>query len=523
VAKLASDIMEIAEGVFLWLRLVMDDLVRAHAEGASLREVAQYLSVFPKDLEELYKNIIQRVPQEFRQESYYMLEIVLRTDEQLSIKRFIGCLICAECETLENCIARLQTEISTPLSSDSVIRWLKSRCGGLIEPISSSEYRMAKLQFMHQTVKDFISLPGFQKLITQEDNLIPVENGYSILSKQLLASVLSRLHKMRADPTARWDSREWKRRLWDGRHMLYQAEASTGKSQKLLLDEANSIISLYSEVYTGFLSESFPFNSIISFAVTSNLYLYLQETLQERHCVNSNPTISLLHCAVQASKILASSSRPLGRSDLRREEDFGKMIKLLLSHGADLKATWKGLTPFQLLFRNWYEGLQRYNYYNMPRSMLAVVSALLCGGQDPNEDIMFQVGNDDEESQQTCKALHIANLEMAQLLQCNTNLNALDSRGRTPLDACLSVDLSQLDKGLYHRREEGPLQLILLLIENGACVTRAGQCVLVTFVQALERLGFRHIDLDRIRSAPILTKRRRVVPKIPKILKQKSK
>jgi hypothetical protein len=91
VEKLASDIMERAEGVFLWLKLVMDDLIRAHAEGDSLRELTQHLSAFPKDLEDLYKNIIQKVPQEFRQESYYMLEIVLRSDEQLDIDTFMDC------------------------------------------------------------------------------------------------------------------------------------------------------------------------------------------------------------------------------------------------------------------------------------------------------------------------------------------------------------------------------------------------------------------------------------------------
>jgi hypothetical protein len=93
VAKLASEIIGKAEGVFLWLKLVMDSLLQAHKDGASLAELAEKLSVFPKDLEDLYKNIIQRIPQEYRQESYYMLEIVLRSDEQLGIDNFMDCLI----------------------------------------------------------------------------------------------------------------------------------------------------------------------------------------------------------------------------------------------------------------------------------------------------------------------------------------------------------------------------------------------------------------------------------------------
>ena len=149
MAKLTLEIMEKTEGVFLWLKLVVESLLRAHKDGASLAELAQNLSNFPEDLEDLYKNIIQRVPQGFRQESYYMLEIVLRSDRQLDLERFMGCLICAPCETLENCVAKIEAEISMPRSSDSILRRLKSRCGGLIELITDSDFGEAKLQFMH--------------------------------------------------------------------------------------------------------------------------------------------------------------------------------------------------------------------------------------------------------------------------------------------------------------------------------------------------------------------------------------
>jgi len=447
VEKLASDTMERAEGVFLWLKLVMDDLIRAHAEGASLTELTQNLSTFPKDLEDLYKNIIQRIPQEFRQEGYYMLEIVLRSDEQLSVESYMSCLICARCKTLENCIAKLETEFSTIPSFDSVVRRLKSRCGGLIELITDSKSWQAELQFMHQTVKDFISLPGFQKLITQEDNLIPEENGYTILGKRLLAIGLSRVRKTDIDPRLVPWERIWEI-FWVRRHLFYQAEVSTGKSQKNLLDEADSIISHFER--PGLPSESYPFNTMISFGVAANLYLYIQETLQERQCVNSNPKISLLHCAVLAASSSNLNFASLNGSDIPRAADFSEMTKLLLSHGADLKALWENLTPFQLLFKRWLELYDSELYdselydpelydselYDSPgysiihRSLLTIVSAFLDGGQDPND--------------------------------------ILDQQGRTALDFCMEVLLFKLDTIFYHFKPKELIQLTLLLVENGA-------------------------------------------------------
>lgn len=44
VGNLISDIIKRVEGIFLWLILVMDDLVGAHAGGASLMELSRRLS-----------------------------------------------------------------------------------------------------------------------------------------------------------------------------------------------------------------------------------------------------------------------------------------------------------------------------------------------------------------------------------------------------------------------------------------------------------------------------------------------
>lgn len=54
VVELELGIIQRAKGVFLWLKLVMDEVIQEHAEGSTLKEIAEIISLFPKDLEELY-------------------------------------------------------------------------------------------------------------------------------------------------------------------------------------------------------------------------------------------------------------------------------------------------------------------------------------------------------------------------------------------------------------------------------------------------------------------------------------
>jgi hypothetical protein len=422
-------------------------------------------------------------------------------------------LICAPCKTLKDCVAKLEAEIPTPRTPDSVTRRLKSRCGGLIELIAGSGFGEVKLQFMHQTVKDFISLPEFQKLITQEDNLIPGENGYTFLSKNWLTTFISRPSEMHPDSTF-VEKSNYIGLLEEGLHLLYQAEVSTGKSQKLLLDEAESITSSCFERITHGGVELPPFNSLFSFCVISNLYLYIQETLQERHCVNSNLTLPLLGSIALNASLPFPFFNDVNRPGISRQEDIGPMIRLLLAHGADLKALWKGLTPFQILFQRCFLGPSGSGA-KITWHMLNVVHALLDAGQDPDEDIVVRGGYNGR-IKMKCKALHVANTEMAQLLlQYNADVNALDEQGLTALDVCVRV-VGNLPEVGDDRQPEDAIRLTLLLLNNGACLTREGKKALGTFTAIVKR-WCGTTDLDRIRSAPLLPIRQQVVPAMKRL------
>lgn len=78
-SPLVSIIMEKAQGVFLWVRLAMDELIRARIDGASLAELNEIILTLPDELEQFYERIITRLLRRYRLESFVMLEVLVRT------------------------------------------------------------------------------------------------------------------------------------------------------------------------------------------------------------------------------------------------------------------------------------------------------------------------------------------------------------------------------------------------------------------------------------------------------------
>jgi hypothetical protein len=57
---LVTGIIENAQGVFMWVRLVVEELVVAVWEGDSVQELKMLLSTIPTELEDLYVRVVRR-------------------------------------------------------------------------------------------------------------------------------------------------------------------------------------------------------------------------------------------------------------------------------------------------------------------------------------------------------------------------------------------------------------------------------------------------------------------------------
>jgi ankyrin repeat protein len=460
-----------AEGVFLWLKFALDNVLRTHREGGTMAHVLQLVSSLPDELDQFYELIIMNVPPQHRRETYVMLETVLRYDRELKAKEFSGVIACSNITTLKGTSKELPFPTSVDVAEPQLARRLRSRCGGLLEletrvgkpkwnsslgkhgwsgdehdssgdqpdssgdePDSSGDEPESIVRFMHQTVKEFVSRPGFRRLVLPKDHTLPLENGHSFLSVYGLCRLYHATNR----------SIEFYNFL----NHTTEVELTTGRSQKKMLDE------IPPSHFSG------GCNSLMSFAVSRNLRLFVLEALEisGNEIVNQNPGQSLLHYAVE---------RETHRSANRSESgDLLDMVAILLKAGADVKAICYGRTPFQAYF----ERLGNIIPFKRVEDVTRTVQYFLeIGGQDPNEEIYG--GR---------KALHISSGDLTHVLvRFGADVNARDRLGRTPLTAIVEQFILQFHKNYYARLGEAYETVACLLSHGGR------------FTKAMVREGFR--------------------------------
>lgn len=73
---LVQNIVQKAEGVFIWVRLVVEDISEGLTDGDTLDELQQWLANIPTDLEELYRRVIENIKKQYVEEAHQLFKIV---------------------------------------------------------------------------------------------------------------------------------------------------------------------------------------------------------------------------------------------------------------------------------------------------------------------------------------------------------------------------------------------------------------------------------------------------------------
>jgi hypothetical protein len=474
IGQLTQAVVEKARGVFLWVRLVMKDFLQRSTDGASLHELREVLKSIPEELEDFYNTIIQKIPTDYRVEAYNMLEVVLRSDKFLGLGEYIGAIACATCETLGECRGRLNVETSQS-ARISLARKLQSRCGGLLEIVQATPIDpdiavdLPTVQFMHETVREVVSKPGFRQSILGNGALSSGQNGHSILAKYYLSTATNSIVA-----------------ISQGMHHARLSEATTGLDQAEFLDSVDAdTFNLWREV--GLAYSPFCPNTVISLAVVADLRLYVTKELKRKPLwVNMHPEMSLLHTAVNHTSLNQDQSSP--GLKVNPHHSLGPMCEILLKCGVSLHSEYQGCTPFQsILIVNPADA----------KMALKMIKVFLEAGQDPNIDLYSSPGSLDL----VWKPLHRPWPELSSLLlEHNAMTDALDSSGATPLDRYLVHFVQQ--KSIYdsYRQVDKDLEMILTLIEHGGRITRMALRYFPLVLRRLEKFYAVPKELRDIRS-----------------------
>ncbi|KAF2183956.1 hypothetical protein K469DRAFT_634657 [Zopfia rhizophila CBS 207.26] len=167
-AELVSDISRKAQGVFLWVFLVVKSLRDGLTNGDSLALLRQRLEDIPSDLEPFFDKLINSVDKIYQRQMAVTFEVAIRAPEPLSMLTYWF----LEEEDIEAVYHAAETSLNTEQPDthtieDRMIRRLNGRYKGLLEAVGVPGTR--KVNFIHRTVRDYLRTRTVHRLFAQTD------------------------------------------------------------------------------------------------------------------------------------------------------------------------------------------------------------------------------------------------------------------------------------------------------------------------------------------------------------------
>ncbi|KAG8534382.1 uncharacterized protein KY384_001227 [Bacidia gigantensis] len=362
---LVLDIVDRAEGVFLWVFLVVRSLQRGLTNSDTIFELQKRLQMLPTDLEVFFKNMLDSVEKFYHEHAariYLMCLAASGSLTTMSLSYF------DEENPSFGCVRNIK-----PWSPHQVDRRCKAsrtrilaRCTDLLQ-ISNDN----RVDFLHRTVNDFLQ--------TRDMTVLLIERaGADFNSHYHLCNAM--LAQIKTIPTgATYDGQsshaEDLTSLID--HLMYHAyqlEVETrSPGQDLLLEMEHTVATLRSANADGNwraldLKNGFREGWIFSRAIQEGLYRFLSKELTGVKKLIENGGIGRLPLDIA---LRPKSSHHSRGSDPR-------IIRLLLDQGADPNQQWEGVITWGLYLSNAARELSAARR----RNNFVIVEMLLMHGAD---------------------------------------------------------------------------------------------------------------------------------------------
>ena len=176
IQALSGRIREQANGVFLWARLAVDELMQRAAEGQSEADLSQVLDAMPAEVEGLYQRILDSIPQLLRTEAAILLNLLL--DDSLphdlwglfaaleAVARHLGLdVITVESLNEPDCRRRLLATLGSLLDLSCVDSTPDNDTvyisASLSRKLHRNEFPLIRPKLMHDTLRTFLSSSRF--------------------------------------------------------------------------------------------------------------------------------------------------------------------------------------------------------------------------------------------------------------------------------------------------------------------------------------------------------------------------
>lgn len=361
---LVQEIVTKADGVFLWVKLVVKSILIGLGNRDEIVDLQRRLRELPSDLEALFRNMLMERIDPFYQTKASMVFQIIRASRERNdmLERFgevpvpltLFALSLADDNDPNLAMTspiRPFTELEMSIRSNTMEDKLKSRCAGLLEVQGATDGNPnasrldiakvnGKLQYLHRTVKDYLEQPSVWSTITVKTECLDFDPNISLLKSCLLQMKAAHLQGRKIIPEAIW------RCVSLGLEYSRQAELNQNTAYIPLLDQMDIVMTCLLEqtghTYNGHWSrhyhpyETRPFewyDTTQAVAVEYGLCAYLEHSLRQS---NGNP------CEKHGRPLLDYAVSQNVRK--QRYPISPEVIAVLLRHGADPNLRW-GIKP----------------------------------------------------------------------------------------------------------------------------------------------------------------------------------
>ncbi|PSN65185.1 hypothetical protein BS50DRAFT_496482, partial [Corynespora cassiicola Philippines] len=172
--NLVQEVTDRANGVFLWVYMVVKELLAGLTNYDPLSILMVRLQKLPTDLEQFFLHILDSIEEVYHESSAQILQLCIHAKEPLHI---LGFTLLEDSRThlgenvqsgFWNCIDLEAWSIQKRfMKYKTVIKQLNARCGGLVEVEGRGEHLndWLKVDFLHRTVQEFLDTQEIQVIL----------------------------------------------------------------------------------------------------------------------------------------------------------------------------------------------------------------------------------------------------------------------------------------------------------------------------------------------------------------------
>jgi hypothetical protein len=354
--ELVLEVVDKAQGVFLWVYLVVRSLSQGLTEGDPMDALTRRLREIPPDLDEFLLRIINGIPPAYRTYAtkYFNIMLTARGPMELLVLFFVEE---ADPEPFQNTPYR---PAATPLlqaRKEAMIRRLESRCRGLLETNSFPNTRPSSgllvVDFLHRSVQDFLRSNHAREFMHRHSD--PSFDMDDFMCKAILA-------RLKVIEPTRFPS--FKDSLFES--VVFHAqnlERSSGRPHPVLLETIGSLLEYHNGTFCNSLETRLLLGltwrlELVAVEIINNPSLAVNNLLYEKvipwGAANKISGTLLFHALFNGEGLLPHDMfRLVASGDLttRVSPPLTRAVCCLLERGADPNANMTAGTIWQIWLR----------------------------------------------------------------------------------------------------------------------------------------------------------------------------